>query len=173
MQTENKNTEAILVLERQIYNYQRANAELQTSLGERSLMQKYGLYLLLVGWFLALEFMKNWMGFFVEITDVAYIPIVIVFAVLLVLEYRRDKRRRETMEQIKENRHRCNELRQQIETLRGRMCSVLKKCTCCGIVCWDMVRKGIGYRDDGEYRDYITGIAQMASGRVSSGGRPG
>ena len=84
MQTENKNTEAILVLERQIYNYQRANAELQTSLGERSLMQKYGLYLLLVGWFLALEFMKNWMGFFVEITDVAYIPIVIVFAVLLV-----------------------------------------------------------------------------------------
>ena len=63
VQTENKNTEAILVLERQIYNYQRANAELQTSLGERSLMQKYGLYLLLVGWFLALEFMKNWMGF--------------------------------------------------------------------------------------------------------------
>ena len=121
VQTENKNTEAILVLERQIYNYQRANAELQTSLGERSLMQKYGLYLLLVGWFLALEFMKNWMGFFVEITDVAYIPIVIVFAVLLVLEYRRAKRRRETMEQIKENRHRCNELRQQIETLRGRM----------------------------------------------------
>ena len=59
MQTENKNTEAILVLERQIYNYQRANAELQTSLGERSLMQKYGLYLLLVGWFLALEFMKT------------------------------------------------------------------------------------------------------------------
>lgn len=55
MQTENKNTEAILVLERQIYNYQRANAELQTSLGERSLMQKYGLYLLLFGWFLALN----------------------------------------------------------------------------------------------------------------------
>jgi hypothetical protein len=38
-----------------------------------------------------------------------------------VLEYRRAKRRWETMEQIKENRHRCNELRQQIETLRGRM----------------------------------------------------
>lgn len=66
VQTENKNTEAILVLERQIYNYQRANAELQTSLGERSLMQKYGLYLLLVGWFLALEFMKNWMGFLLK-----------------------------------------------------------------------------------------------------------
>ncbi len=121
VQTENKNTEAILVLERQIYNYQRANAELQTGLGERSLMQKFGPYLLLFGWFLALEFMKNWMGFFVDITGVAYIPIVLVFVVLLVLEYRRDKRRQETMEQIKANRHRCDELRQQIETLRGRM----------------------------------------------------
>lgn len=121
VQTENKNTEAILVLERQIYNYQRANAELQTGLGERSLRQRYGPYLFLVLWFLLLEFMRNWMGFYVEITGVAYIPIVLVFLILLVLEYRRGKKRRETMEQIKANRHRCDELRQQIETFRGRM----------------------------------------------------
>lgn len=110
----------IMELERQQYYFERANSDLQTDLYERSMGKKYGPYLFLVAWFILLKFMENWMGYYVDISLQNYVPILFVFIVLLVLEYLRNRKRRDVLETIKLNCKKSNDLQREINKLKKK-----------------------------------------------------
>lgn len=116
----NKYTEEILELEKQIFRYKRANAQLQTGLGEESVIRKMIPYIILLMWFIALKFMENWMGYYLDISGQNYVPILIVFVILLIRRYLKDRKRQELREQIKANWQKCDKLQQEIDEIRRR-----------------------------------------------------
>lgn len=116
----NKYTEEILELEKQIFRYKRANAQLQTGLGEESAIRKMIPYIILLMWFIALKFMENWMGYYLDISGQNYVPILIVFVILLIRRYLKDRKRQELREQIKANWQKCDKLQQEIDEIRRR-----------------------------------------------------
>lgn len=116
----NKYTEEILELEKQIFRYKRANAQLQTGLGEESAIRKMIPYIILLMWFIALKFMENWMGYYLDISGQNYVPILIVFVILLIQRYLKDRKRQELREQIKANWQKCDKLQQEIDEIRRR-----------------------------------------------------
>ena len=110
----------IMELEKQIFRYKRANAQLQTGLGEKSAIRKMIPYIILLMWFIALKFMENWMGYYLDISGQNYVPILIVFVILLIRRYLKDRKRQELREQIKANWQRCDKLQQEIDEIRRR-----------------------------------------------------
>ena len=91
----------IMELEKQIFRYKRANAQLQTGLGEESAIRKMIPYIILLMWFIALKFMENWMGYYLDISGQNYVPILIVFVILLIRRYLKDRKRQELREKMK------------------------------------------------------------------------
>ncbi len=110
----------IMELEKQIFRYKRANAQLQTGLGEESAIRKMIPYIILLMWFIALKFMENWMGYYLDISGQNYVPILIVFVILLIRRYLKDRKRQELREQIKANWQKCDKLQQEIDEIRRR-----------------------------------------------------
>lgn len=110
----------IMELEKQIFRYKRANAQLQTGLGEESAIRKMIPYIILLMWFIALKFMENWMGYYLDISRQNYVPILIVFVILLIWRYLKDRKRQELREQIKANWQKCDKLQQEIDEIRRR-----------------------------------------------------
>ena len=111
----------IMELEKQIFRYKRANAQLQTGLGEESAIRKMIPYIILLMWFIALKFMENWMGYYLDISGQNYVPILIVFVILLIRRYLKDRKRQELREQIKANWQKCDKLQQEIDEIRRGM----------------------------------------------------
>lgn len=110
----------IMELEKQIFRYKRANAQLQTGLGEESSIRKIIPYIILLMWFIALKFMENWMGYYLDISRQNYVPILIAFVILLIWRYLKDRKRQELREQIKANWQKCDKLQQEIDEIRRR-----------------------------------------------------
>lgn len=110
----------LFALQKQIHYLQRVNSSLQTGLQERSLGRKYAPYLFLFGWFLVLEFIKNWMGndYFISLSS--FMPILILLVVFVVLDVRREKKRQSLREQIRVNKQRCDQLQREIEGLKRK-----------------------------------------------------
>ena len=119
--TDHKGTEEILEREKKIFQYKRVNAELQTGLGEESAIRKIIPYIILLMCFIALQFMENWMGYYVDISGQDYVPLLIIFAILLIRRYLKDKKRQELREQMKANRQKCDKLQQEIDEIRRGM----------------------------------------------------
>ena len=110
----------IMELEKQIFRYKRANAQLQTGLWEESAIRKMIPYIILLMWFIALKFMENWMGYYLDISGQNCVPILIVFVILLIRRYLKDRKRQELREQIKANWQKCDKLQQEIDEIRRR-----------------------------------------------------
>ena len=119
--TDHKGTEEILEREKKIFQYKRANAELQTGLGEESAIRKIIPYIILLMCFIALQFMENWMGYYVDISGQDYVPLLIIFVMLLIRRFLKDRKRQELREQIKVNRQKCDRLQQEIDEIRRGM----------------------------------------------------
>ena len=119
--TDHKGTEEILKREKKIFQYKRANAELQTRLGEESAIRKIIPYIILLMCFIALQFMENWMGYYVDISGQDYVPLLIIFVILLIWRYLKDRKRQELREQIKANWQKCDKLQQEIDEIRRGM----------------------------------------------------
>lgn len=119
--TDHKGTEEILEREKKIFQYKRANAELQTRLGEESAIRKIIPYIILLMGFIALQFMENWMGYYVDISGQDYVPLLIIFVMLLIRRFLKDRKRQELREQIKVNRQKCDRLQQEIDEIRRGM----------------------------------------------------
>lgn len=119
--TDHKGTEEILEREKKIFQYKRANAELQTGLGEESAIRKIMSYIILLMGFIALQFMENWMGYYVDISGQDYVPLLIIFVILLIHRYLKDRKRQVLREQMKANRQKCDRLQQEIDEIRREM----------------------------------------------------
>lgn len=119
--TDHKGTEEILEREKQIFQYKRANAELQTGLGEESIIKKIIPYIILLMCFIALQFMENWMGYYVDISGQDYVPLLIIFVILLVWRYLKERKRQELRKQMKANWQKCDRLQREIDEIRRRM----------------------------------------------------
>lgn len=119
--TDHKGTEEILEREKKIFQYKRANAELQTRLGEESAIRKIIPYIILLMGFIALQFMENWMGYYVDISGQDYVPLLIIFVILLILRYLKNRKRQVLREQMKANRQKCDRLQQEIDEIRREM----------------------------------------------------
>lgn len=119
--TDHKGTEEILEREKKIFQYKRANAELQTGLGEESVIRKIMPYIILLMGFIALQFMENWMGYYVDISGQDYVPLLIIFVILLIHRYLKDRKRQVLREQMKANRQKCDRLQQEIDEIRREM----------------------------------------------------
>lgn len=119
--TDHKGTEEILEREKKIFQYKRANAELQTRLGEESAIRKIMPYIILLMGFIALQFMENWMGYYVDISGQDYVPLLIIFVILLIHRYLKDRKRQVLREQMKANRQKCDRLQQEIDEIRREM----------------------------------------------------
>lgn len=119
--TDHKGTEEILEREKQIFQYKRANAELQTDLGEESIIKKIIPYIILLMCFIALQFMENWMGYYVDISGQDYVPLLIIFVILLVWRYLKERKRQELRRQMKANWQKCDKLQQEIDEIRRGM----------------------------------------------------
>lgn len=119
--TDHKGTEEILEREKKIFQYKRANAELQTRLGEESAIRKIISYIILLMGFIAIQFMENWMGYYVDISGQDYVPLVIIFVILLIHRYLKDRKRQVLREQMKANRQKCDRLQQEIDEIRREM----------------------------------------------------
>lgn len=119
--TDHKGTEEILKREKKIFQYKRANAELQTGLGEESAIRKIMPYIILLMGFIALQFMENWMGYYVDISGQDYVPLLIIFVILLIHRYLKDRKRQVLREQMKANRQKCDRLQQEIDEIRREM----------------------------------------------------
>lgn len=119
--TDHKGTEEILEREKKIFQYKRANAELQTGLGEESAIRKIMPYITLLMSFIALQFMENWMGYYVDISGQDYVPLLIIFVILLIHRYLKDRKRQVLREQMKANRQKCDKLQQEIDEIRRGM----------------------------------------------------
>lgn len=119
--TDHKGTEEILEREKKIFQYKRANAELQTRLGEESAIRKIMPYIILLMGFIALQFMENWMGYYVDISGQDYVPLLIIFVILLIHRYLKDRKRQVLREQMKANRQKCDKLQQEIDEIRRGM----------------------------------------------------
>lgn len=119
--TDHKGTEEILEREKKIFQYKRANAELQTRLGEESAIRKIIPYIILLMGFIALQFMENWMGYYVDISGQDYVPLLIIFVILLIHRYLKDRKRQVLREQMKANRQKCDKLQQEIDEIRRGM----------------------------------------------------
>lgn len=76
--TDHKDTEKILQLEKKIFQYKRANAELQTGLAEESIIGRLLPYIILLMCFIALKFVENWMGYYVDVSRQDYVPLLII-----------------------------------------------------------------------------------------------
>ncbi len=119
--TDHKGTEEILEREKKIFQYKRANAELQTRLGEESAIRKIIPYIILLMGFIALQFMENWMGYYMDISGQDYVPLLIIFVILLIHRYLKDRKRQVLREQMKANRQKCDQLQQEIDEIRREM----------------------------------------------------
>ena len=119
--TDHKGTEEILKREKKIFQYKRANAELQTRLGEESAIRKIIPYIILLMGFIALQFMENWMGYYMDISGQDYVPLLIIFVILLIHRYLKDRKRQVLREQMKANRQNCDQLQQEIDEIRREM----------------------------------------------------
>lgn len=119
--TDHKGTEEILEREKKIFQYKRANAELQTRLGEESAIRKIMPYIILLMGFIALQFMENWMGYYVDISGQDYVPLLIIFVILLIHRYLKDRKRQVLREQMKANWQKCDKLQQEIDEIRRGM----------------------------------------------------
>lgn len=119
--TDHKGTEEILEREKKIFQYKRANAELQTGLGEEPAIRKIMPYITLLMSFIALQFMENWMGYYVDISGQDYVPLLIIFVILLIHRYLKDRKRQVLREQMKANRQKCDKLQQEIDEIRRGM----------------------------------------------------
>lgn len=119
--TDHKGTEEILEREKKIFQYKRVNAELQTRLGEESAIRKIIPYIILLMGFIALQFMENWMGYYVDISGQDYVPLLIIFVILLIHRYLKDRKRQVLREQMKANRQKCDKLQQEIDEIRRGM----------------------------------------------------
>ena len=119
--TDQKWTEEILEREKKIFQYKRANAELQTRLGEESAIRKIIPYIILLMGFIALQFMENWMGYYMDISGQDYVPLLIIFVILLIHRYLKDRKRQVLREQMKANRQKCDQLQQEIDEIRREM----------------------------------------------------
>lgn len=119
--TDHKGTEEILEREKKIFQYKRANAELQTRLGEESAIRKIIPYIILLMGFIAIQFMENWMGYYVDISGQDYVPLMIIFVILLIHRYLKDRKRQVLREQMKANRQKCDRLQQEIDEIRREM----------------------------------------------------
>ena len=119
--TDHKGTEEILEREKKIFQYKRANAELQTGLGEESAIRKIMPYIILLMGFIVLQFMENWMGYYVDISGQDYVPLLIIFVILLIHRYLKDRKRQVLREQMKANRQKCDKLQQEIDEIRRGM----------------------------------------------------
>lgn len=119
--TDHKGTEEILEREKKIFQYKRANAELQTRLGEESAIRKIIPYIILLMGFIALQFMENWMGYYMDISGQDYVPLLIIFVILLIHRYLKDRKRQVLREQMKANRQKCDRLQQEIDEIRREM----------------------------------------------------
>lgn len=119
--TDHKGTEEILEREKKIFQYKRANAEIQTRLGEESAIRKIIPYIILLMGFIAIQFMENWMGYYVDISGQDYVPLVIIFVILLIHRYLKDRKRQVLREQMKANRQKCDRLQQEIDEIRREM----------------------------------------------------
>lgn len=119
--TDHKGTEEILEREKKIFQYKRANAELQTGLGEESAIRKIMPYIILLMGFIALQFMENWMGYYVDISGQDYVPLLIIFVILLIHRYLKDRKRQVLREQMKANRQKCDRLQREIDEIRREM----------------------------------------------------
>lgn len=119
--TDHKGTEEILKREKKIFQYKRANAELQTRLGEESAIRKIIPYIILLMGFIALQFMENWMGYYMDISGQDYVPLLIIFVILLIHRYLKDRKRQVLREQMKANRQKCDRLQQEIDEIRREM----------------------------------------------------
>lgn len=119
--TDHKGTEEILKREKKIFQYKRANAELQTRLGEESAIRKIIPYIILLMGFIALQFMENWMGYYMDISGQDYVPLLIIFVILLIHRYLKDRKRQVLREQMKANRQKCDQLQQEIDEIRRKM----------------------------------------------------
>lgn len=119
--TDHKGTEEILEREKKIFQYKRANAELQTKLGEESAIRKIIPYIILLMGFIAIQFMENWMGYYVDISRQDYVPLLFIFVILLIHRYLKDRKRQVLREQMKANRQKCDRLQQEIDEIRRKM----------------------------------------------------
>lgn len=119
--TDHKGTEEILEREKKIFQYKRANAELQTRLVEESAIRKIIPYIILLMGFIALQFMENWMGYYMDISGQDYVPLLIIFVILLIHRYLKDRKRQVLREQMKANRQKCDQLQQEIDEIRRKM----------------------------------------------------
>lgn len=119
--TDHKDTEKILQLEKKIFQYKRANAELQTGLAEESIIGRLLPYIILLMYFIALKFVENWLGYYVDVSRQDYVPLLIIFVILLICRYLKDKKRQELREQMKANRQKCDKLQQEIDEIRRGM----------------------------------------------------
>lgn len=50
-----------------------------------------------------------------------YVPLLIIFVILLIRRYLKDKKRQELREQMKANRQKCDKLQQEIDEIRRGM----------------------------------------------------
>lgn len=119
--TDHKGTEEILEREKKIFQYKRANAELQTRLGEESAIREIIPYIILLMGIIALQFMENWMGYYMDISGQDYVPLLIIFVILLIHRYLKDRKRQVLREQMKANRQKCDQLQQEIDEIRREM----------------------------------------------------
>ena len=71
--------------------------------------------------FIAIQFMENWMGYYVDISGQDYVPLVIIFVILLIHRYLKDRKRQVLREQMKANRQKCDRLQQEIDEIRREM----------------------------------------------------
>ena len=99
----------------------RANAELQTGLAEKSIIGRLLPDIILLMCFIALKFVENWLGYYVDVSRQDYVPLLIIFVILLICRYLKDKKRQELREQMKANRQKCDKMQQEIDEIRRGM----------------------------------------------------
>lgn len=61
------------------------------------------------------------MGYYVDISGQDYVPLLIIFVILLIWRYLKDRKRQELREQIKANWQKCDKLQQEIDEIRRGM----------------------------------------------------
>lgn len=61
------------------------------------------------------------MGYYVDISGQDYVPLLIIFVILLVWRYLKERKRQELRKQMKANWQKCDRLQREIDEIRRRM----------------------------------------------------
>lgn len=110
----------ILEKERKIFYLEKRIADLRLEIPERTLWQKYGPYIIVFACFLLVQFLNNWVVFYMN-GEIPMAGLGIVFLILLGLDVWRDRRKREQQEKIRTIRCACDRLQEELRQLREEM----------------------------------------------------